>query len=179
LIVALMASCSREDPLALAQTVDFKLNFLYVGVDLRIRLPATARLDGVNISHRTWTTNGFSVYVSSDQEKIKASFEDPCAGRVVPERGRAVVASKKETTHGSLWLCEIHDEMDKRQGVWVVRLVRNVTELIECYVPLGTAPTETTRDAAVAICESLQVRGRSEFVREDWMGSDTVRPDPR
>ncbi len=179
LVLALLVGCGRSGPVPLPQIVEFKLSvpITSIGIDLTIQLPEEAQLVGGDIYRRAWETRLFRVDVTSNQEQIKTSFEAPCSPyRVVPERGRAAITSRKDLKDGALWICEIRDQMDVVEDFWAVRLVRNVSELIECSVGLGPTPTERTRAAAAAICESLQVRGRSDFTQNDDMErTDTTR----
>ncbi len=181
LVLATLGGCSGTSTTTLSQTVEFKLlvPVTTTGIDLVIRLPADTRFDGGDLHSRDWGSKPLAVSVTADQQHITATFEQPCAGPVVPPRGSVVVTSRRESTRGTLWSCEIRGEMGAPERVWVERLVRNVSELIECHVELGASPSDENRDTAIAVCESLTVRGRSEFTRADRMGSDIVRRDTK
>lgn len=176
--VVVCAGCKQPGPdLALGPPTTFRLALFHdhfdIGIDLEIRVPAGYASFGSSPFSRSWDRRrAIGIDVTTHPER-QATFDEPC-GKPQPQHGWSNRIAARTGSPGDMSVvCEsrIGNEIS---GEHVVRLVTSIDTVIQCHAYANARPLSADeKAAALAICGSLRVLGRSTWTRADYLEKDT------
>lgn len=165
------AGCKDRGPnLELGPPSRFQLaqvnDALHIGIDLELRVPEGYR-PSPSVFRRYWHRNNDpDIRVTTNPEE-QGTFELPCGDPAVYGFGTPVVFSRIHRPDDMTVMCEKQQDT-MPAALRVVRLIQSIDTIIECRVTMGGDELSSAhRAGGLAICGSLRVLGRSNWIDVD------------
>jgi hypothetical protein len=162
-------------PLVPGEPVHFKLAVpespMHIGIDLEIRLPHRYRPLHSGPDHWSWKGGKSEPWVSvatpTPFPRVEATPDEPCGK---PGRGYGEVIDQRIVLDDGLLVACAVFRNGVREQYSVIRFLRSIETPVACEVysfDAASTGSAQRRGAALDICRSLRVLGRSEYTDED------------
>ena len=172
LALAIAAGCGDKGPppMILGEPLHVKLliSGSEIGIDVSLRVPSTYRAQDMG-TRWAFHGHGRDPDIALDIGSASAgSFESPCGTPSLAGDRTLATPYRAEHPDGLTIGCEVRAADGSPLRFWVSRLVRNIDTTVVCTVGLlsETTASQAHRDAAIAVCDSMKVLGRSFYERQ-------------